>query len=79
MIQMNKLKRFIELINSLRDIIENEYLFDKNKHWENLQEFMQIYNDYPSIYHELNNEDRQRFIVLRRIYDNHLKIPGRSQ
>ena len=40
---------------------------------------MLIYNDNPSIYHELNNENRQRFIVLRRIYDIHSNFLGRSQ
>lgn len=74
---MNMLNRFKELINSLRDIIENESLLDENKHWENLQEFMRIYNDYPSIFHKLNSKDRQRFIELRRIYYKHSNFQGR--
>ncbi len=76
---MNLLNRLIELIDSLKSIKENESLFDENEHWENLQEFMRIYNDNPSIYHELNNEDRQRFMVLRNIYDKYSNFPGRPQ
>lgn len=72
------LERFLELINSLKDIITDKSLFDKNKHRENLQEFMRIYNDHPSIYHNLNNEDRKKFMELRRIYNENLNLSGRS-
>ena len=74
---MNMLNRFLELINSLNDIIEDRSLIDKNKHWENLHELMRIYNDYPYIYHDLNDEERQKFIELRRIYDERLYLSGR--
>lgn len=75
---MNMLNRFLELINSLKDIITDKSLFDKNKHSENLHEFMRIYNDHPSIYHNLNNEDRKKFMALRSIYEENLNLSGRS-
>jgi len=74
---MNMLNRFLELINSLKDIRGDRSLFDRNRHWEKLQEFMRIYNDHPSIYHNLNNEQRQKFMELSRIYNENVNLPGR--